>query len=266
MFLSADWNWPKNECQKANIFSIGNYLLVGSVSVLRLTSRQWNHHIFVAGLGVLRASLGCKVHMLIVGLDYSCDRISWAGKNVLDTKYAVDMMATWCHQSCCSGTEVATMCTFNGCIGRICSAESEHMTWLSTWNATSGSCENRALRKTWQGLAPWQNLESSHIISYLFELLQSVVTCCELFQGSHMYSAADGLFTSFDPWHRHVIMSTFATSACGTQVKWHLWRNCGMRNARRKMSSLRSRRRWSEELELQIFVKETKETCLRFLV
>ena len=34
-----------------------------------------------------------KVHMLIVGLDYSCDRVSWAGKNVLDTKYAVDMMA-----------------------------------------------------------------------------------------------------------------------------------------------------------------------------
>jgi hypothetical protein len=31
--------------------------------------------------------------MLIVGLDYSCDRVSWAGKNVLDTKYAVDMMA-----------------------------------------------------------------------------------------------------------------------------------------------------------------------------
>lgn len=33
--------------------------------------------------------------MLIVGLDYSCDRVSWAGKNVLDTKYAVDMIVAW---------------------------------------------------------------------------------------------------------------------------------------------------------------------------
>ena len=39
--------------------------------------------------------LSLKVHMLIVGLDYSCDRVSWAGKNVLDTKYAVNMMAPW---------------------------------------------------------------------------------------------------------------------------------------------------------------------------
>ena len=33
-----------------------------------------------------------QVHMLMVGLDYSCDRVSWAGKNPLDTKYAVNMM------------------------------------------------------------------------------------------------------------------------------------------------------------------------------
>merc|ERR1719162_2594362 len=43
--------------------------------------------------------LSGNVHVLITGLDYSCDTQSWAGKQPLDTKYAFDMMTDLAQKS-----------------------------------------------------------------------------------------------------------------------------------------------------------------------
>eukprot|EP00811_Abedinium_folium_P037233 NODE_9868_length_1393_cov_18.093207.p1 GENE.NODE_9868_length_1393_cov_18.093207~~NODE_9868_length_1393_cov_18.093207.p1 ORF type:complete len:305 (+),score=88.69 NODE_9868_length_1393_cov_18.093207:121-1035(+) len=46
------------------------------------------------------------VHVLLAGLDYKCDRQTWAGKHPLDTRMAFDFMVDLCHKS-----EVSTIHT-----------------------------------------------------------------------------------------------------------------------------------------------------------
>lgn len=57
-----------------------------------------------------------EVHMLITGIDYSCDKVSWAGQHPLDTKYAWDMMNDLADK--CEVTSKKTMfnkdCTIKG--------------------------------------------------------------------------------------------------------------------------------------------------------
>jgi len=52
------------------------------------------------------APAGGRVFVLATGIDYSCDKVSWAGKAPLDTKYAHDMFIDLAHRS---GAQVFAM-------------------------------------------------------------------------------------------------------------------------------------------------------------